>query len=224
VPIYLTDEKRKDPPAPSEAAPLNIPAPERATDQPRPVYTPPEPTPFDAMKDSLKAGIQTVSAPQLFPTPPEIAQKMFELAEIDPGMCVLEPSAGTGNLIEPIVKNVDTEILAYEINQKLCSILSNKFPSYRVQVRQADFLEVTDFQGQYPRIIMNPPFENGGDIKHIQHAMKFLAPGGRLVALCANGPRQQKAFKDDAEYWEDLPAGSFKEQGTSVNVAVMVLT
>jgi len=38
---------------------------------------------------------------------------------------------------------------------------------------------------------MNPPFENGADIKHIQHAMKMLKPGGRLVAICANGPRQQ---------------------------------
>jgi hypothetical protein len=27
-----------------------------------------------------------------------------------------------------------------------------------------------------------------------------------------------------AEYWEDLPSGSFKEEGTGVNVALMVIT
>lgn len=60
------------------------------------------------------------------------------------------------------------------------------------------------------------------DIKHINHAIGFLAPGGILVALCANGPRQQQEFQAYAEHWEDLPAGSFKEAGTNVNVALMV--
>jgi len=46
---------------------------------------------------------------------------------------------------------------------------------------------------------------------------------GIFVTLCANGPRQREAFRDQAVYWEDLPPGSFKEQGTGVNVALMVL-
>jgi protein-L-isoaspartate O-methyltransferase len=149
---------------------------------------------------------------------------MVELAEIEPGMCVLEPSAGSGNLIKAVLDTVDTEVLAYEINRGLCSHIEKAFPSYKCQVRQRDFLEVTDFQGQYPRIIMNPPFENAVDIKHIHHALAMLKPGGRLVALCANGPRQREAFMDIADYWEDLPAGSFKEQGTSVSVALMVIS
>jgi 16S rRNA G1207 methylase RsmC len=39
---------------------------------------------------------------------------------------------------------------------------------------------------------MNPPFANGDDIKHITHALK---PGGRLVAICANGPRQNDKLR-----------------------------
>ena len=109
-------------------------------------------------------------------------------------------------------------------NQALCSHLKNKFPGYALQVTCADFLSVTDGLGLFPRIIMNPPFENGADIKHIMHAQKFLKPGGKLVALCANGPRQQAALKDMADHWEPLPAGSFKEQGTGVNVAMLVLS
>jgi protein-L-isoaspartate O-methyltransferase len=176
---------------------------------------------IDAMRESLRAGVQVVSAPQLFPTPPSVAARVIELADIQAGECVLEPSAGTGNLIAPIVGSVDTEILAYEINPALCAQLRAKFPSYRVQVREADFLTVTDFQGQYPKIVMNPPFKDGSDIKHIRHALTFLKPGGRLVAICANGPRQQAAFMDDADAWIELPAGTFDH--TNVRAAIVVL-
>ena len=74
---------------------------------------------------------------------------------------------------------------------------------------------------------MNPPFENGADIKHIKHAVTFLKPAGRLVALCANGPRQEKELKPLAEdsggFFESLPQGSFKQSGTNVNVAILVI-
>lgn len=78
------------------------------------------------------------------------------------------------------------------------------------------------FESLFDRVIMNPPFENGSDIKHIRHALSFLKPGGRLVAICAAGPRQREAFQSEAEEWIDLPAGSFKSQGTDVNTAVVV--
>lgn len=229
--VFLTDSKTHAKPEPIDNTPkLEAFADHLMQEEIHRIETA-EPKPVDerkenmeALKDQLKTGIKVVSAPQLFPTPPEIAEKMVELADLEPGLCVLEPSAGTGNLVKAVLDTVDTEVLAYEINQNLCSILTKTFPGYRCQVRQRDFLEVTDFQGQYPRIIMNPPFENGADIKHIRHALTFLKPGGKLVALCANGPRQREAFKDIADYWEDLPQGSFKEQGTNVNVAMFSLT
>jgi len=190
----------------------------------KPMATPaPVVNSFEAMKRSLKAGIQTVSAPQLFPTPPAIAERMADLLEVEDGMCVLEPSAGTGNLCAAVHARVDTEVLAYEVNGELCRHIERRFPSYKTTVRQQDFLTVTEFQGCYPRVIMNPPFENGVDIKHIMHALTFLAEGGRLVGLCANGPRQREALKPLSCYWDDLPAGSFAAQGTNVNVALLVI-
>lgn len=175
-----------------------------------------------AMRESLKAGIQTVSAPQLFPTPPEIAAKMVELAEVAAGMTVLEPSAGTGNIINEIQRAEPTaDIMTVEIKPQLCQMIANK----GISNLEANFLNCSiQTLGTYDRIIMNPPFANGEDIKHINHAVNFLNPGGRLVALCANGPRQQAAFKDEADHWEPLPAGSFKEQGTGVSVALLVLS
>lgn len=55
---------------------------------------------FEAMRKGLRAGVQVVSAPQLFPTPPELAARMVELANIMDGDRVLEPSAGTGRLVQ----------------------------------------------------------------------------------------------------------------------------
>jgi protein-L-isoaspartate O-methyltransferase len=184
---------------------------------------------IEAMKGTLRAGIKTIVAPQLFPTPPEIAERMVELAEIEAGQSVLEPSAGTGNIIMAIRKSmVDgisgrCAITAVEINSFLCDRLMNIDCLGKDFVHCADFLSSNGNLGTFDRIIMNPPFENGVDIKHINRARTMLNPGGRLVALCANGPRQREAFKDIADYWEDLPEGSFKNQGTNVNVAIFTL-
>jgi hypothetical protein len=61
--------------------------------------------------------------------------------------------------------------------------------------QQADFLECNGDLGTFDRIVMNPPFANADGIKHIMHAMKMMKPGGRLVAICANGPRQHDKLK-----------------------------
>lgn len=219
--VYLTDQKRTDPPPPTPPAePIATPPPVPRNFEPRAVD--PAAEKFEALQETLRAGVQVVSAPQLFPTPPELARRMVELAEIEPGMCVLEPSAGTGAIVRAVRDAVDTEVLAYEINHDLCSQLRRSFQSFELQVRCMDFLEATDFIGCYPRVLMNPPFENGSDIKHIEHAIHFLKPGGRLVAICANGPRQQEKLKPLAETWETLPVGTFA--GTGVNAALMTYT
>jgi phospholipid N-methyltransferase len=225
VAVYLTDAKRVDPPAPGapEPAPQIATLPPEHSTPPAPRATDPAAEDFAALKATLKAGVQVAVAPQLFPTPPALAKRMVELAEIQPGMCVLEPSAGTGNIVRAVLDSVDTEVLAYEINRDLCSRLSRMFPSYKLQARCRDFLTVTDFQGQYERVLMNPPFSNGQDIAHIKHALTFLRPGGCLVALCANGPRQQAELRTLATTWEELPEGTFAEQGTNVRAALMMV-
>jgi hypothetical protein len=68
---------------------------------------------------------------------------------------------------------------------------------------------------------MNPPFDNGADIKHTLHALGFLKPHGCIVGICANGPRQQEKIKPLTEFWEELPAGTFA--GTNVRAALFVI-
>lgn len=70
----------------------------------------------------------------------------------------------------------------------------------------------------YDRIVMNPPFENGQDMAHVQHAYEHLKPGGRMVAITSEGPfsrsdSKSQAFRDWLDsvggVHEQMPEGSF---------------
>jgi protein-L-isoaspartate O-methyltransferase len=225
VGVYVTDEKRKDPPRPSKSENKVDLSPKRDIESisPRQQSAPTEEQKeMDAIKSSLAAGVQTVVANQLFPTPPGICRMMVDAANISPDHRILEPSAGTGNLLRAITASVGTacELVAVEISPRLASGLEAAGAS---SVVVGDFLEQNETIGKFDRIVMNPPFENGSDIKHINHAIKHLKPGGRLVAICANGPRQREAFEAIASEWIPLPPDSFKSSGTSVSTVMLVL-
>jgi protein-L-isoaspartate O-methyltransferase len=221
VSVFISDAKVKAAPAPDKTEiKAELPAVPRELPRQR-EYVAPEPTKADELREQLKAGVKVVSAPQLFPTPAPLAARMVELADLKDGVTVLEPSAGTGRIITEIMKAVGTEIVAFEINHELCNQLTASFPSYVLQARCKDFLEVEDGAGQWERILMNPPFAGGADIKHIKHAYELLAPGGKLVAICAGGPRQAEQLKPLCDTWEVLPAGTFEESGTGVNSVML---
>lgn len=92
-------------------------------------------------------------------------------------------------------------------------------------VRRADFLELEpeDLGAAFDVVLMNPPFANAADVKHIQHARRFLAPGGRLVAVCAGGSRQEAALRPLASTWEVLPDGSLSDEGTGVRAVLLLI-
>ncbi len=187
------------------------------------MYQPPAKTEFDDIKESLKAGVQTVVSDQLFPTPPDIAEKMVEYADIEKGDKVLEPSAGTGSLIQAIMNDDRAgSVVGVEINNDLCERLKTEFPLSFFHCK--DFLDYNRSFTKFDRVIMNPPFKNGDDIKHIKHALTLLNDGGKLVAICADGPRQNDQLMPLADHWEKLPEGTFKNQGTMVNTALVVIS
>jgi 16S rRNA G1207 methylase RsmC len=179
---------------------------------------------------AIKAGVKVVSAPQLFPTPAPLAAQMVELLEVQDGDRVLEPSAGTGRLLQAIAdaRNaggaVPAEVIAVEVSTELARGLHDQVPHLCSDVHPVNFLETdeTKLGGRFERIVANPPFGGGADIQHIMHALSLLAPGGRLVALCAGGPRQETALRPRASSWEVLPEGSFAAEGTNVRVVLAV--
>jgi protein-L-isoaspartate O-methyltransferase len=190
---------------------------------------------FDKLRDQLRQGVQVVSAPQLFPTPAALAARMVDLARLQVGMRVLEPSAGTGRLLAALPgvvpfgprRQTALDVVAVEINHGLAQGLAES--GLATTVIRSDFLDMVfvEPEARFDVVLMNPPFENATDIKHIKHAFNMLKPGGRLVGICANGPRQREALRPMAEacggLWEALPPGTFQESGTGVNAALLVL-
>jgi predicted RNA methylase len=231
VAVFLTDAKCVDPPAPS--APKPAPVIETMPPELRTPQTPKETDqvaedlgrrPFAALKAALKAGVKIAVAPQLFTTSPALAARMAKLAGIEYKDRVLEPSAGTGNLLRAIVDAEPTaRIHAVEVNRALCDAL----PSGLMEDGEAlcqDFLTCTIEQlGRFRRVVMNPPFHKGADVKHVKHALRFLERDGVLVTICANGPRQQSELRSLATTWEELPEGTFADQGTNVRAVLMTV-
>lgn len=191
---------------------------------------------FKGLREQIKNGVQVVSVPQLFPTPFSLASRMIEVAKIHVGDRILEPSAGTGAIIQCLpgllpfpndCRQTIGHVCAVESHAGLADNLRRS--GLASSVRCTDFLSLTPLDlGKFDVILMNPPFADGQDIEHIKHAVDFLKPGGRLVAICANGPRQsnklQPIIDDMGGSWTPLPVDTFKESGTRVNTVIISLT
>lgn len=133
--------------------------------------------------------------------------RLVTLAEISNRDHILEPSAGTGAILRAIRDTAPEAMCdAVEINSGLVRYLRENFNGVRVQC--GDFMEWQSVQ-YYSRIIMNPPFSHGQDIRHILRAFSLLRPGGVLVAVCLNGPRQQEKLLPFSDVREELPRGTF---------------
>lgn len=177
-----------------------------------------------------------------FYTPQPIADKVRAAAGIEPGMRILEPSAGEGALLRGL-DCAALYIVAVEKNNAVARALYDNRNFALDHVWNGDFLSAEPgvkpwLAADFDRVIMNPPFSKGQDAKHILHALKFLKPGGRLVAIGSAG---FKFRKDGAygEFWrmadqllkrglshpgiEDLPPGSFKASGTNVNTVLVTI-
>jgi len=180
---------------------------------------------FDRLReDSSKP--RAVVAFNLFQTPEDIAARMVTLADIRDGQKILEPSAGLGRIYRAIKqKTTASHITLVENAPQCCAELYRETEGDTgARLIQGDWLEITPAETQgFDRIVMNPPFKMGRDVKHIAHAMKFLKPGGLLVSLCYNGARQNRDLKPIADTWEVLPAGSFRESGTNAEVCLLTI-
>jgi hypothetical protein len=179
---------------------------------------------------------------QSFYTPPGLAARIIELAEIpaptDNYMpIILEPSAGKGALIEAMW-NAGHNNLIY-----VCEI-NPVDANYTVELSDdidflgEDFLALhRSWHNKFDRIIANPPFSNNQDIAHIRKMYECLKPKiGRLVSVASvhwktNKNKTEKEFCDwikdlvidGKAKLENVPAGTFKESGTNVETCIITI-
>lgn len=136
--------------------------------------------------------------PGFFPTPKELIEKLLGFAYINDTDLILEPSAGKGDILDVISKerNSKKNLHAVEINPTLREMLALK----GYEIVASDFLSYNP-SFKYDRIIMNPPFEKGLDIDHVNHALTLLKPNGILVSIMGEGAFS-RSFKKETEFKE----------------------
>lgn len=112
-----------------------------------------------------------------YPTPHEVIEQMLSLSDIR-GKIILEPSAGSGNIVDFLQKNGAKKVIACEINTKLQAIIAGK-----CELIASDFLTVTpDMISHIDMIVMNPPFSV--EEAHILHAWDIAPEGCEIISLC----------------------------------------
>jgi phospholipid N-methyltransferase len=186
--------------------------------------------PRELMDDAIGTGgiVNQKKTLQFFETPRDLAARMAHVAKLTKGDKVLEPSAGLGRIVRALI-TYETIVDAVEIDETNCCALRD-IPGIRVI--NGDFQVFHDAGlSLFNAVVMNPPFTNNQDITHIRWAWDMLLSGGRLVAICSEGP----FFRSDAvaarfRGWldeisavtEKLPVNSFRESGTDVATRLIV--
>lgn len=190
--------------------------------------------PAEVLDDAIVTGGYTHPKDEFgfFVTPQDVADVVANLAGLRDDMRVLEPSAGTGALVEACLRRTpELALSCVEVQPALADGLRQKFP--KATVVTGDFLaqraEALGVRTSFDRVVMNPPFARGQDVDHVMHALKLhLRPGGRLVSIMSAGVE----FRQDRRYAEfraldpkieRLPELSFRVSGTDVSTVVVVL-
>lgn len=115
--------------------------------------------------------------PDFYPTPTEVIERML-MNENVAGKVILEPSAGSGNIVDWLKANGAREIIACENDPHCRKLLAGK-----CRLIAEDFLTLTAEQVSHvDMIVMNPPFSKG--VEHILHAFEIAPSGCTVIALC----------------------------------------
>ncbi len=173
------------------------------------------------IEEALGTGkaVDQKKALQAFFTPPALAQRIAELADVR-GHVVLEPSAGEGALAVACMNAGAKDVYCVEIESERAAALR----ALSFTTETMDFLDRKPSGVKFTRIVMNPPFSKNQDIAHVAHALKFLLPGGKLTAIMAANPTR-KGFVAlqagvDCRYTYN-EEGAFKESGTNVRTLTL---
>ena len=161
---------------------------------------------------------------QYYPTPKKVVDRIMDKISYQlQGKKVLEPQCGCGRFMDALRK---AKAKPYGIEVDALRAAATRARGHTVLT--ANFLE-TEPTGDFDMVVMNPPFFGRHYAKHVEHAFKFLKPGGRLTAILPVTAQEHGLLDDLGEKrsydnrWDDLPVGSFSESGTNVNTTILTV-
>jgi len=180
---------------------------------------------------------------QFFYTPPSVSSYLVDLSGLSKlesiahaaDIHILEPSAGRGDLIQALPPELIDSVTAVEPDKfswgcyhRLTSICHNvhncTFEEYYSKAREDGMT--------FTHVLMNPPYSEGRDIKHVRMAYDLLAPGGRLVSVISeNSCYWKNDLSKSFRKWlgevnaqvVSLPTGSFKASGTMIDTMTLLV-
>lgn len=178
---------------------------------------------------------------QQFSTPPSIAYLANYTANVNANDIMLEPSAGIGG-IAVFAKKDGAKVYVNELDNRRLEVLKNMpFDGFfNENAEQLDNILGGEIEPTV--IVMNPPFSSSSErnmkntkigAKHIEQALKILAPNGRLVAIVGNGMADgAPAFRT---WWKDIKSQynvranigvngkNYNKYGTSFDIQILVI-
>ena len=172
-------------------------------------------------RPALHTGTDVAKDLQFYRTPAAVARRLVSSLYSREGRRVLEPSCGDGAILDTLreegwqAQGIEVDGGRADAARAKChAVLTANF---------LDFQPTPEWSG-FDAVAMNPPFYGKHYEKHIRHALKFLRPGGTLVAILPATARYDHGLLADLKpRWEDLPVGSFSESGTNVNTCIAVI-
>lgn len=161
---------------------------------------------------------------QFFATPEALAERLA--CEIPQDVeTALEPSAGQGAIVKAINKlRPDIKVFSCE----LMELNRKQFVGDSTHLKD-DFLMLSP-ENKFDVVVANPPFAKNQDIEHfykmVEHATRKIICIMSTHWIHSNN-KKEKAFREFLDNnnasVETIPAGAFKESGTSVETCLVIL-
>lgn len=165
---------------------------------------------------------------QFYPSPKRVIDELMEslrLGKLEEwrrhevrSLRVLEPSCGDGRILD--------EIRARGHKPFGIEVHAGRAAEARARghaVQTANFLDCPPDKVPFDAVAMNPPFYGTHWVEHLNHAIRFLAPGGLLACvLPASAWYDHRDLLPKGARWDDLPVASFAESGTNIPTGILV--
>ncbi len=176
---------------------------------------------------------------QLIQTPNEYAEWIARLANVKPGQLALEPSAGFGRLVQPLVDRgavvtaIDVDSASIKVLQRLGNNVTAVCADFVDWVNRKAEIAVGGDAGIYDLVAMHPPSARDQDMLHTMLAWHLLKPGGRLFSICSEAAfHRDSGLSSSFQAWlrnigadvEPIAKETFLPSGTDLPTRLIVAT